>query len=495
MKMLTQALFVLFIVVLLAPLHTIAQSDKRDSRPETPAQELSRLMVSTFVTEQKGDEGLESSIRDRRIALKSDQLVGTWLYYQLNTGESHKLYRQRVIKLTTVDQDTVSQELYTPKNVRAWENVWEKPGLLENASLDDFDASLNKACEQTWTRLGPNKWRGYVDPKKCKIFSERRNKEILIEGESILSLASLKKAERGFSLDGQQIWGSKPEQFNTLVRHHSSSSSVIAFSEPSDWRVPDARNLIRMRLESGDVWLEFAPQFAPKHVENIRSLVAGKYFDDTAVIRSQENYVVQWGDVNADTDRAKDFGKAEKKLEVEFFRNATAAKSELGFFELDSQDAYADQVGLVNGFPVAGDQKQLWLTHCYGMLGVGRGMESDSGNGSSLYLVTGHAPRHLDRNVTLVGRALSGTHHLTTLPRGTGALGFYETEDEHVKIKSVRLGTEVKKPFEYEVMRTDTPTFRKYVKLRTTRLEDWFLEPTGRIGLCNVGVPMRAKGR
>jgi len=313
-------------------------------------------------------------------------------------------------------------------------------GLLENASLDDFDASLNKACEQTWTRLGPNKWRGYVDPKKCKIFSERRNKEILIEGESILSLASLKKAERGFSLDGQQIWGSKPEQFNTLVRHHSSSSSVIAFSEPSDWRVPDAR-------------------------------------------------------VNADTDRAKDFGKAEKKLEVEFFRNATAAKSELGFFELDSQDAYADQVGLVNGFPVAGDQKQLWLTHCYGMLGVGRGMESDSGNGSSLYLVTGHAPRHLDRNVTLVGRALSGTHHLTTLPRSTGALGFYETEDEHVKIKSVRLGTEVKKPFEYEVMRTDTPTFRKYVKLRTTRLEDWFLEPTGRIGLCNVGVPMRAKGR
>jgi len=135
MKMLTQALFVLFIVVLLAPLHTIAQSDKRDSRPETPAQELSRLMVSTFVTEQKGDEGLESSIRDRRIALKSDQLVGTWLYYQLNTGESHKLYRQRVIKLTTVDQDTVSQELYTPKNVRAWENVWEYWKMLASMIL------------------------------------------------------------------------------------------------------------------------------------------------------------------------------------------------------------------------------------------------------------------------------------------------------------------------------------------------------------------------
>ncbi len=67
-----------------------------------------------------------------------------------------------------------------------------------------------------------------------------------------------------------------------------------------------------------------------------------------------------------------------------------------------------------------------WLTHCYGMVGVGRGDALDSGNGAEIYVVIGHSPRHLDRNVTLVGRVLQGMDLLSVLPRGKAALGFYE---------------------------------------------------------------------
>ena len=57
--------------------------------------------------------------------------------------------------------------------------------------------------------------------------------------------------------------------------------------------------------------------------------------------------------------------------------------------------------------------------------------------------MTGNAPRHLDRNLTLVGRVLHGMEHLSSLPRGAGTLGFYETEGERHPIVRVRMGSEL----------------------------------------------------
>jgi hypothetical protein len=56
------------------------------------------------------------------------------------------------------------------------------------------------------------------------------------------------------------------------------------------------------------------------------------------------------------------------------------------------------------------------------MVGVGRDVPADSGNGSELYAVIGQSPRNLDRNVTLVGRVIEGIELFSVLPRGTAAL-------------------------------------------------------------------------
>ena len=47
--------------------------------------------------------------------------------------------------------------------------------------------------------------------------------------------------------------------------------------------------------------------------------------------------------------------------------------------------------------------------------GAGRGAEPDSSNGSELYVVTGQSPRQLDRNITTVGRVVSGMEWLLSL--------------------------------------------------------------------------------
>ena len=267
------------------------------------------------------------------------------------------------------------------------------------------------------------------------------------------------------------------------------TAEVMESLEDSDWRRPDPLDLLYLELPNGTVIIELAPDFAPASIANIRTLVREKYFDGLAIIRSQDNYVVQWGDPSEEEADARSIGSAKSTIAAEFSRSVDGIE----LVEIESNDAYADRVGFANGFPVGSDGKQLWLSHCYGMVGIARGNELDSGNGTSLYVITGHAPRHLDRNITRAGRVLSGIELLTTLPRGSGPLGFYETADERTPIIRGRLGSDLdgKSPVDIQVLRTDTDAFSDYVKSRTFRHEAWFAEPTGRIEICNITPPVR----
>src|SRR6185437_1887858 len=109
----------------------------------------------------------------------------------------------------------------------------------------------------------------------------------------------------------------------------------------------------------------------------------------------------------------------------------------------------------------------VWLAHCYGMVGVGRDDPPES-DGTEMYTVIGHAPRQLDRNVTLVGRVLEGVELLSVLPRGGGEMGFYLKSERSVPIKSMRIAADLpsaeRTPI--EVLRTDSATFRTVLDQR-----------------------------
>ena len=267
-------------------------------------------------------------------------------------------------------------------------------------------------------------------------------------------------------------------------------SSVLEASQPSDWAPLDPANTLYMTLPRGRVVIRLAPDFAPRHVANLKKLVAERYFDGLAVVRSQENYVVQWGDPLAAKEGRREMKQALPALEPEFDRGLD---DNLRFTPLADGDVYAPEVGFVDGFPVAAGRGRIWLAHCHGMLGAGRAESAASGSGAELYVVIGHSPRHLDRNVTLLGRVVLGIEVLSTLPRGTGGLGFYEDPAEHVEIESIRMGSELPagERAALEILRTDTPAFRQLIEARRTRTESWFVHPTGRVSLCNVPLPVR----
>jgi peptidylprolyl isomerase len=129
------------------------------------------------------------------------------------------------------------------------------------------------------------------------------------------------------------------------------------------------------------------------------------------------------------------------------------------------------------------------------MLGAGRDTPPESGGGTELYVVIGHSPRQLDRNVTLFGRVLWGIETLTTLPRGGGALGFYEKAEQHVPIARMRVAADVPagERSELEVLRTDTATFAALVDARRSRREAWFFRAADRIEICNVPLVVRSR--
>lgn len=267
-----------------------------------------------------------------------------------------------------------------------------------------------------------------------------------------------------------------------------SMADILKSSQASDWRVLNPDNTLYLEMEKGRVVIELAPEFAPKNVANIKALVKEGYFDGLAMIRSHDNYVAQWGDPG----EKREFKNATKKVEGEF---TVKYKKDAPFTRLPDIDGYAPQVGHVNSFAAARDPKaqSTWLTHCYGAIGVARGNETDSGNGSSLYAVTGHAPRNLDRNITVVGRVMHGIELLSSLPRGTGALGFYEKPEERTPIKSVRIAADVPEAerIKLEVFRTDTANFKALVEAQRNRGGDWYKFAANHIELCNVPIPVR----
>ncbi len=268
----------------------------------------------------------------------------------------------------------------------------------------------------------------------------------------------------------------------------ASMADILAASPPADWRPIDPENTVYMQLPKGVVIFELAPRFAPRHVANIKALIREGYFDGLAIVRVQDDYVVQW----ADPDGKRSLGPAAATLKAEFDRVFDGSEP---FTPLPDRDTYAPVTGFADGFPAARDPglKMTWLTHCYGMVGVGRDNDADSGGGSELYAVIGHAPRQLDRNVTLVGRVVRGIELMSSLPRGTEALGFYKTAGERTPIVSVKIAADVpaKQRLPLEALRTDSETFAKLLQNRRFRQDDWYKTPAGHIDVCNMPLPVR----
>jgi peptidylprolyl isomerase len=192
-----------------------------------------------------------------------------------------------------------------------------------------------------------------------------------------------------------------------------------------------------MDFPEGRVVIEMAPQFAPNHVANVKTLSREGFFANGAVTRVQDNFVTQWAQAG---DPARPPKVGVEKLNAEFTLPRVAIAN---FDVLPDPDTYADEVGYINGMTAARDAASVWLTHCYGMVGVGRENDENSGGGTELYVIIGHSPRNLDRQLTMLGRVVQGMEIMSAFPRGTGDAGFYKTPAEYRRYADIKVAADV----------------------------------------------------
>ena len=264
-------------------------------------------------------------------------------------------------------------------------------------------------------------------------------------------------------------------------------ADIVNAAKPGEWQRVDPQDLVLIDMADGSrVAIALAPALTPAHVANIRGLIRAHWFDGGSIYRVQDNYVVQWGQGDDDKKAPKGF---EGPLPAEYDRPAAG----LALTPLPYRDTFAPKVGYSGAFPVAVDKGRAWMTHCYGIVGVARGLAPDTGNGGELYAVLGQSPRQLDRNIALVGRVLDGFEHMTARPRGTGALGFYEKPEQRVAITRVNLAADL--PAEgrpaYEWLRPESASFASWLHLKANRHDDFYQRPAGAIDLCNALPPVR----
>jgi peptidylprolyl isomerase len=209
----------------------------------------------------------------------------------------------------------------------------------------------------------------------------------------------------------------------------------------SDWIEIPAADLLVMDLAGGKrVVIQLAPQFAPVHVANIRTMARSGYWAKATIYRVVDNWVTQWG--LGDGPFATPPGVVARPPE-EYQRSAAG----LTLMPMGSVDPYSAMAAYADGWPVA----------------------------------------------MQVGGVVDGMENLSALPRGTAEMGVYAKDQVATRIVAVRIAADMpaaERP-RFEYLRTESPAFADYVQLASHRAD--YGVPSPGAALCAVPVPLRKK--
>ena len=282
----------------------------------------------------------------------------------------------------------------------------------------------------------------------------------------------------------------------------SVTAAFAADPPPEAWRSVDPQNLVLIDTRYGQVAVELAPEFAPKHAERVRALIRAHFYDGLSFYRVIDGFVAQGG-IGEGTASTKDHPVEARDLakwpplKAEFDRASAPAPV---FTPLGNADLMAPEVGFEDGFPVARDPKdgREWLIHCPGTFAFARDNDPDTAS-TEFYIVIGQAPRRLDRDLTAFGRVLSGMQYVQKLERGdpdvdSGVIGDVSKRDPILRIRLAADLPASERP-SFQVLRTESQSFADSVEARRNPTSPfYFRKPPPVLDICGVPVPVKRIG-
>ena len=184
-------------------------------------------------------------------------------------------------------------------------------------------------------------------------------------------------------------------------------------SNSESWYQVPQGNTVTLSTAYGDVVIALHPSLAPTHVARFKSLIDAGFYNEQAFYRVVDGFVAQAGS-NDSHDDTQFPPKLLKPISAEFIQPLNSNVN-----VVEQNDMFAPSTGFLDGFPVGVDKnrKEMWGLHCPGVVAFARNSEKDTAS-TEFYIVIGQAPRHLDRNMSVIGRVVQGMDLLQKLPRG-----------------------------------------------------------------------------
>ncbi len=153
---------------------------------------------------------------------------------------------------------------------------------------------------------------------------------------------------------------------------------VVGFSSNSfaagDFPAPKAEDIINIKVKSGIIRVQLLPDIAPKHVAQIKILVARGFYNDTPIHRVIPNFMAQMGDPTG----------------------TGAGGSELPDLPAEFTDKYKFERGIV---------------------GMARSANPNSAN--SQFFIMFDKASNLDGQYTIVGRVIRGMGFVSDIKQGS----------------------------------------------------------------------------
>ncbi|SDM01754.1 peptidylprolyl isomerase [Maricaulis salignorans] len=214
----------------------------------------------------------------------------------------------------------------------------------------------------------------------------------------------------------------------TLVQDETLGGGAVAYDFPEDaWRDLDPENTLYIETPHGRVVVELAPEFAPTHVERMKTLARAQFYDFLVWHRVLDGFMAQGGGSRANPNHRSELPSMNSEFTVR--RGAELPVSELQdrMINRDANPRSA-RAGFWNGFP-AGTQTlaaaaltgdgmiNSWLLHCTGAAAMARTNDPNSA-GSQFYITRGNA-EHLNTIYTVWGRVRAGQEAVDALRLGT----------------------------------------------------------------------------
>ena len=259
------------------------------------------------------------------------------------------------------------------------------------------------------------------------------------------------------------------------------SSTLLAEQQ----RQVQANDLVYMMTSEGLIIYQVLPQVAPNHAQRFRDLVNEGFYNGLEFYRVIDGFVAQAGEGELEWDNVK--GKPSKfKSELKAELTRPLSKQ---FKLVQSPELLAPETGFIDSIPAGRDPKtnEEWLLHCPGTVAMARDVGVDTG-ATEFYINIGQAPRHLDRNMSVFARVVSGLEVAQRMARGDRAAGgIVSDKEKRAKIMWAKLGSNVDKKDKKQVFvdNFDSERFQTRLSSAKKKTNAFFVYPgNGNVDVC-----------